>query len=302
MIDIIFSLLKINIVVAVCLLLIEKQFSRKENINQIAKPLDSNIFFKEILNKKFLDKTRMNFIKLGIEFNIYTVLESFLVGIVLSVVVYFIVAKIFKINSVAFILSVPCVFIVFALISYFANKKQDKLEKIMNDFFIQLKGAIKVNPDITEAFRRIQDSCLEPFKEYIADFLNEVNAGEVPEKALYKFAKKVDIKRFTLYINNLRHCSIYGGDIETLTFETQKLISEILVQKKKRRKETQSICMALYMLISIDLIIYFNFALGNVEYLNLMKNSSVGNIIVNLNFLSIWLVIWLASLVKKLDF
>ena len=302
MIDIIFSLLKINIAVAVCFLLIEKQFFRRENIEQVAKSLDTNVFLKEVLDKKFLGKTKMNFIKLGIKFNIYTVLGSFLVGIALSFIVYFITLQIFKISSVAVILSAPCIFIVFVIVAYFANKKQDKLERVMSDFFIQLKGAIKVNPDITEAFRRIQDSCLDPFKEYITDFLYEVNAGEVPEKALYKFANKVDIKRFTLYINNLRHCSVYGGDIETLTFETQKLISEILIQKKKRRKETQSICMALYMLIVIDLVIYFNFALGNVEYLNLMRDSSVGNFIVNLNFLSIWLVVWFASLVKKLDF
>ena len=302
MIQIILTLLKFNIVILVFLLLMKNELFTKEKIQKFISSVETSELLKETLDKKFLRKTKTDFIKLGIKFNLYTVFVSLLIGIVTSLVIYNISGVIFKIKSVAIILSLPGIFIVFAIISYFADKKQDKLERVMNDFFIQLKGAIKINPDITEAFRRIQDSCLEPFGEYIKSFLNEVNAGEIPEKALYKFANKVDIKRFTLYINNLRYCSIYGGDIEALTRETQKLISDILVQKKKRKKETQSICMVLYILIVIDLIIYFNFALGNAEYLTLMRDSNIGNFIVNLNLLSIWIVIWFANLVKKLDF
>lgn len=300
--QVILTLLKINIVISVFWLLIKNDVFAKAKVNKIINSVESNELLNEVLNKKFLHKTKMNFSKLGIRFTIYTVFLSLIVGIVISIVIYHISVIIFKIKSVAFILAFPAIFIAFVIISYFANKKQDRLENVMNDFFIQLKGAIKINPDITEAFRRIQDTCLEPFKEYVKSFLNEVNAGEIPEKALYKFASKVDINRFTLYINNLRYCSIYGGDIENLTNETQKLMSDIIGQKKKRKKETQSICMVLYILIGIDLIIYFNFALGNAEYLNLMRDTNIGNFIVNLNFLSIWLVIWFASLVKKLDF
>lgn len=300
--DIILALLKINIALCIFFLILKKADIKKEVIGNINKSLETNMFLKDILNKKIFKKTKANFVKLKIPFNFSSIVVSFSIGIVVSLFVYMIASKVFKINSVAFVLSTPCVFSVFMVISYIANRKQDKLENTMNDFFIQLKGAIKINPDITEAFRRIQDSCLEPFKEYVSDFLNEVNAGEIPEKALYKFANKVDIQRFSLYINNLRHCSVYGGDVETLTSETQKLIADILIQKKKRKKESKSICMVLYILIGIDLVIYFNFALGNTEYLNLMRDGVVGNFIVNLNFLSIWLVLWLANLVKKLDF
>jgi len=302
MVQVILTLLKINIVISVFWLLIKNDVFTKENINKFVILFETNNLLKETLNRKFFQRTKNNFIKLGIKFNLYTILGALLIGILTSILIYNISLIVFKIKSVAFILAVPSLFIYFTIISYFADRKQDKLESVMNDFFIQLKGAIKINPDITEAFRRIQDSCLEPFSEYIKSFLNEVNAGEIPEKALDKFANKVDINRFTLYINNLRYCSIYGGDIEALTYETQKLISDILVQKKKRKKETQSICMVLYILIAIDLIIYFNFALGNVEYLNLMRDSNIGNFIVNINFLSIWLVIWFADIVKKLDF
>ena len=79
------------------------------------------------------------------------------------------------------------------------------------------------------------------------------------------------------------------------------MIVDLLKQKKKRKKETNSICTALYMLIGIDLLIYFNFIISNASYLKLMTYSSIGNAIINLNFISIWVVVLLSYFVKKLD-
>jgi Flp pilus assembly protein TadB len=208
---------------------------------------------------------------------------------------------IFKITSVAIILSVPFVFSGVLVIQYFADKKQEKLEEVMNDFFIQFRGEIKVNNDIISAFKKIQNTCLPPFNEYINKMMIEIKAGEIPEEALKRFADKVDINKFNLYINNLKYCNTYGGNVETLTIETQKMIEDLLKQKKKRKKETNSICTALYMLIGIDLLIYFNFIISNASYLKLMTNSSIGNAIINLNFISIWVVVLLSYFVKKLD-
>ena len=105
-----------------------------------------------------------------------------------------------------------------------------------------------------------------------------------------------------MYINNVRYCHIYGGDIATLTHKTQKTISAAIKQKKKREKETNSICVVLYMLIAIDLYMYFSFIAKNPEYLNIMVNSFPGQIILNLNFLSLWGVIWLSSMVRKMRY
>jgi Flp pilus assembly protein TadB len=222
-------------------------------------------------------------------------------GIIIAVVLYEVLKSIFKIESVAMILAMPSVFSGFAIIQYLADKKQEKLEEVMNDFFIQFRGEIKVNNDIISAFNKIQKTCLPPFNEYINKMMIEIKSGEIPEEALKRFADKVDINKFHLYINNLKYCNTYGGNVETLTVETQKMIKELVKQKKKRKNESNSICTALYLLIGIDLLIYFSFIISNANYLKLMTNDGIGNAIINLNFISVWLVVVLSYFVKKLD-
>lgn len=275
---------------------IEKIKLRKLNTNWLIEQIEES----KVVRNKIFRRLKLNCCKLGINFKGITIL-IFSSGVVLTFIVFGIIKTIFKIDSVAFILSIPFIFSGFLIIQYLADKKQEKLEEVMNDFFIQFRGEIKVNNDIVSAFRKIQNSCLPPFNEYIQKMIVEINAGEIPEEALKRFADKVDIKKFYLYISNLKYCNTYGGDVEALTTGTQKMIEELLKQKKKRKKETDSICIALYMLIGIDLLIYFSFIISNPMYLKLMTNSSFGNAIININFISIWIVIGLAYFVKKLD-
>ena len=164
-----------------------------------------------------------------------------------------------------------------------AEKKQEKLEDGLSDFFIQLKSALKVNSEIIEALRRIQNNVLEPFSTYTKQMLNEINAGRLPEEALESFAQKIDIEKFSLYINNVRYCHIYGGNITLLTEKTQEVINEAIKQKIKRKKETRSACTVLYALIVIDFYMYFSFIASNQYYLSLINETVIGQIIINTN-------------------
>lgn len=259
-----------------------------------------NLGESKLVKNKFFRQLKINCFKLGINSRgIEVIILGF--GILVAFMVFGIFKLIFKINSVAVILAIPFAFVGFLMIQYLADRKQDKLEEVMNDFFIQFRGEIKVNNDIILAFKKIQNTCLPPFNEYISKMIIEINAGEIPEVALKRFAEKVDINKFDLYINNLKYCNTYGGNVELLTIETQKMIEELLKQKKKRKKETNSICTVLYMLIGIDLLIYFGLIAGNASYVKTMTSNSVGNMIINLNFISIWIVVGLSYFVKKLD-
>lgn len=275
---------------------IQKMKFRKINTKWIIESIEQS----KILKNKMFKQLKLNCYKLGIDLPGIEILVL-IFGIISSIIVFGIFKSLFKINSVAIILAVPFVFSGMLIIQYFADKKQEKLEEVMNDFFIQFRGEIKVNNDIISAFKKIQNTCLSPFNEYINKMMVEIKAGEIPEEALNRFADKVDINKFQLYINNLKYCNTYGGNVESLTIETQKMIEELLKQKKKRRKETNSICTALYMLVGIDLLIYFNLIICNASYLKLMTNSAIGNVIVNLNFISIWIVLGLSYFVKSLD-
>lgn len=269
---------------------------KKLNITWIIKNIEDS----KIIKNKLFKKLKVNCYKLGVD---VCGLEFIILGlgILLSIILFNIFNFIFKISTVSLILAIPFCFIGFVVIQYLADKKQSKLEEVMNDFFIQFRGEIKVNNDIIGAFKKIQNTCLPPFNEYIGKMMTEISAGGIPEEALKEFADKVDIGKFSLFINNLKYCNTYGGNIENLTIQTQKMIEDLLKQKKKRIKETKSICIALYGLIGLDFLIYFNFISNNTSYINLMRDSFVGNLIININFISMWLVVGLAYYVKKMD-
>lgn len=256
----------------------------------------------KFFSPKALSDIEISFKKLSVPYNTLSVLALIGIGIIVGVSVFFICYWVFKIKSIAFIVAFPTVCSPFWILKYIANREQNKLESGLNDFFIQLKSALRINPDIIEALRRVQNIALEPFAIYTKQLLTEINAGKLPEIALEGFAQKVNIKKFSFYINNVRHCQIYGGDITTLTEKTQQILSDAIKQKKKRIKETKSICMVLYILIAIDIYMYFSFICNNKYYLQIMTNSFVGKSILNINFLSIWGIIWLSNVVKKFDY
>jgi len=264
------------------------------------------INFKGIINKLFspkqLNDIEVSFKKLAIPYNTVSVLALIGIGIIISIITFYICANLFTLKSICLIISVPLVLIPFWIIKYISNQEQNKLESGLNDFFIQLKSALKVNPDIIEALRRIQNLALEPFSSYTKQLLREINAGKLPEKALESFAHKVNIKKFTFYINNVQYCHIYGGDITTLTEKTQHTLHEAIKQKKKRIKETKSICSVLYLLIAIDIYMYFSFIESNQYYLDIMINSFLGRCILNINFVSIWGILWLSRVVRRFDY
>jgi len=256
----------------------------------------------KIFSPKQLGDIEVSFKKLNIPYSTISVLSLFGIGGIISIIIFFICEIIFPLTSISLIVSIPFILSPFWGIKYVADIEQTKLEAGLNDFFIQLKSALKVNSDIVEALRKVQNTALDPFSMYIKQLLTEINAGKLPEKALESFAQKVNIKKFSLYINNVRYCHMYGGDIITLTEKTQNTVSEAIKQKKKREKETKSICRVFYLLVVIDIYMYFSFIAGNEYYLDMMVNSLIGNLILNINFLSIWGIIWLSKTVKKLDY
>lgn len=268
----------------------------------------TSVLYDFLLNntKKFapknISKIEKYFKKLSIPFNIATLSIVLGIGIVSFLIVLFITMKVFTLNSVRYIISIPFLFSGIIVLELFAEYKQERMEDGLSDFFIQLKSALKVNPEIIEALRRIQNNVLEPFSTYTKQMLNEINAGKLPEDALESFAHKIGIEKFSLYINNVRYCHIYGGNITLLTEKTQEVIAEAIKQKKKRNKETKSACTVLYVLIIIDFYMYFSFIASNQYYLDLMSKTFIGQTIVNINFICVWIMIWLSKTIKKLDY
>lgn len=299
--EVLISIIKVFITIVVGKTIFEVSKTR-DTSTLYALSLSNHGMVNKMFSPEQLKNIEVCFKKLSIPYNTVSVLALIVIGMIISGIIFFASKFIFPLTSVCFIISVPLIFLPFWTIKYIAEIEQSKLEMGLNDFFIQLKSALKVNADIVEALRRIQKVVMEPFSDYTLQLLREINTGKLPEKALENFAQKVNIKKFSYYINNVRYCQIYGGDVTTLTEKTQNTLSQAIKQKKKRIKETRSVCMILYMLIIIDIYMYFWFIARNQYYMNIMTESFLGRSILNINFLSIWGIMWLSSIVRKFDY
>lgn len=299
--NIVLILLKIIICIEIARLVYKSDKTRDTSSVQLVLT-NSKLSVNKVFSPKQLSTIEISFKKLKIPYNTFSVSMLLVLGIICSIVSFIICSNLFPVLSVSLIVSIPMFFTPIWIINFIAEREQNKLERELNDFFIQLKSSLNINSDIIDALRRIQNSVLEPFRSYTKQLLNEINTGKLPEDALTSFAQKVNIKKFSMYINNVRYCHVYGGDISELTQKTQKIISDSIKQKRKREKETKSICTVLYILIVIDLYMYFSFISGSLEYFNIMTNSFLGNLILKLNFLSLWGVIWLSRVVRKMDY
>ena len=207
---------------------------------------------------------------------------------------------IFKMAILSLIISLPSFLIPIFILNMISEYRNNKLEKIMLDFLLQLKNYTQINNDIIYAFKHVKT--LEPMQGYIDSFLLEVNSGIKFEKAIEHIKEKINFEKLKQVFSNVEYCYIYGGDFSVLMDKSYKMISKVQKEKIKRMQDTKSARIVMGILITLDLFIYFSFIKNNPGNLALMTKRFVGSIILYWNFISIWLLIWLMYRVKKLEY
>lgn len=284
-----------------------------EKLNRYVKEKNEK-YYKEMIkyyekNKKIKLRTKFDIIrninieldKAGIESNI--IINPFTIiflSIVIFLLSYFVSFNFFNIIFLSFIVSLPCMFIPIATIRYISEYKSKKIEKIFLNFLLQLKNYTRINNDIVYAFNQIET--IEPLQSYINTFLLEINSGIKFEKAMENMKEKIKVSVFRSFLTNVEHCYIYGGNFTELISKSYQMIYEIQTEKNNRIQETKSARLVLFILIFLDLFMYISNIKNNAENYSIMQKSIIGNIILYWNFLSIWLLLFLANKVKKLDY
>lgn len=221
-------------------------------------------------------------------------------GVVCVIVTYVIAFKFFKIITLAIVVAIPSFFVPVLIIESIGNYKMDKVEKTFLNFLIQLKNYAQINNDIASAFKQVKT--VEPLQSYINKFNVEINSGIKFETAIEHLKEKVSIEKFKEFFANVERCYIYGGNFTTLTEKSFAVISDLQSEKEKRRQETQGARIVLYILMFLNLFVYITYIKNNYENYLIMQRSMLGMGILYWNFISVWLLIFLAERVKKLDY
>lgn len=260
-------------------------------------------------NKKLNLKKRINFFRkieilldrCGLRNNLFfNPLTIIFTGIICVIIVYLIAFEFFKIILLSCIIAVPFFYLPVAIFNGIANYKEEKIEKVFLNFLLQLKNHTKINNDIVLAMKEVRT--IEPLQSYIKKFLIEVSSGIRFEKAIEHFRERINIKQIKSFLNNLEHCYLYGGSFSNLIDKSYKMIEDIQKEKIKRVEETKGARMVLVILIALDFLVYISFIQSDQENYLIMKKTIIGNMILYWNFISMWILVWISNLVKRLDY
>lgn len=221
-------------------------------------------------------------------------------GIVCFLITYNMALKIFKVTTLSIIISIPLIFLPIGILNLIASRKEEKLEKVFLNFLLQLKNYTKINNDIVGAIKQVQT--IEPLQSYINKFNIEISSGVKFEKAVEHIKEKITVNKFKEFFSNIQYCYLYGGSFSELIDKNYHIISEIQKEKDKRKQETKGACISLYILIALNIYVYITYINKNYENYVIMQKSIVGMGILYWNFISMLLLIWLSSKVKKLDY
>ncbi len=215
-------------------------------------------------------------------------------------ITYYTVFNIFRIAALSAIIALPALLIPIFLLEFLKDRNQNKVEKIILDFVLQLKNYTKINNDIVYAFKQLKT--IEPLQGYINTFLIEINSGIKFENAIDNIKEKFELSTMKTIFSNIQYCYLYGGDYSKLMDKSYKMINKIQKEKASRTQETKNARIVLVILIILDLFIYFSFIKNNYNNYIIMTRRVFGNIILYWNFISIWVLIFLMNRVKKLDY
>lgn len=215
------------------------------------------------------------------------------------IVFYFIALKIFRQTLLSCIISAPTFLLPIIILKIISEYNDEKIEKIIPNFLLQLKNYTQISNDIVYAFKEVET--IQPLQTYLNSFLIEVNSGVNFENAIDNLNEKIRIKELENLFNNIKKCYISGGSFVNLINKSYYMISVIQKEKMQRKEETKGARMVLFILIALDLVVYFTYINSNKENYIIMQKSFFGNMILYWNFISMWLLIFLAQKVKEID-
>ncbi len=275
-----------------------------EYINKLVYQKENKTLFK-YNDKNIFDKLYILLIKTGIMENKYLwwiIPQTIIIACFLIFLIsYLIFLPILKLKSLAITFCIPIAFIPIFLLIIYSEINEEKIEKNLISYIIQLKNQVKINNDIIFAFRNTAKYVMKPLNTYINIFLFEVSNGVNITVAFENLKNKVNIERFKQLITNLESCYMNGGDFYNLLDKTQNIFLKVQEERNNRNNQTMSSRIVLIMLIAMSIFVYFNFINSNQENYNIMINDLVGIIILHWNFISIWIMMFLITLVKKID-
>lgn len=274
----------------------------------IFKILNNNANFKKtsnlINNSKIVNKIDICIYKLhskGIITKYNKKYSYYLIILVIMVfaLTFLLFNYIFKIYSTAFIIALFSIFIPIAIYKIIIQNEKRKIIDELPNFVVNLKNNMIRTKNALLAL-----SITEPrgvLKKYIDSFNNNIKKGVNLKDAIKEIKRELNLREINILFDSIYLCEINGGDCGTVLEKYLLVITEEIKTRELSKEKAYSSILTLVIMCVLNVYIMFSFTFSNLEYANIMRNSIIGKIIINLNVISYFTVIFLISKIYKVE-
>ena len=255
----------------------------------IMKKLGNQTIYR-IENSKIYRKMKIKIIKLiyvkNIQKakNIFTPMAVMISSMLIILVTFIFVKCLLGSLSSALITAVIAGVLPYVLVNIILNIEKKRIKNQLPSYIINIKNHIENSNNITLAMRDTE--VLEPLSKYVRKFNNIITSGVNIQKAFDILKSEVDIKIFTSFVNAVSTCNDNGGNFNAVLSRFSEMTIKENIEKEKLKETTYSSMLTLGIMLLINIYILITFVFSNGEYSKLIKETIVGNIILNLSILT----------------
>lgn len=213
------------------------------------------------------------------------------------VVTFIVFFKIIKLYSTAIILSTFVYLLPYIVLKQIIDKEKKKILYMLPAYIVNLKNHIQQDNNIIIAMRNV--TCIEPLNKYIQRFNMQIERGINIKTALNGLKSQVGIKKFDDLLIAIETCYFNGGRFENILNKYIAIISKENIQREKIKERAYSSVVILIIIMIINIYLVYTFIFSNDEYANIIRNTLIGNIILNINTLSYILIGFIVSKIYR---
>jgi pilus assembly protein TadC len=193
---------------------------------------------------------------------------------------------------VAVTVALGAFFLPLVLLQLLADTMKLKIKKVSLDFLITLKNFFITGEkqDIVNALKKTSKYVSEPLKTYLEIFSYEHEHRINPLMCLDNLIMRIDVNELKMYLENMKICFVFGGDVVALTDTFIEEISEMQNIEEQEDVEDKILNMGLYLLLLLNFGVVF-FVLNSGTRIYFTENIA-GQIVLVLNILISFVIIY----------
>lgn len=253
--------------------------------NNIVKNVQANV---GIIYKRGMLKKQQKYI---------TTFSIIILSVILCLISFGIFFKLFKVVSTAIILSIPFLLFPTLLLKFLVRKEKSQILAILPMYVINIKNHITEENNIINAIK--QTSVEEPLNKYIVAFKINISKGVNVIKAMDMLDEAVNIKEFSDFIVACKACYTNGGNFAAVLERYIEMLTKENINRETTKEKAYSGVLTLVMMVILNVFVIFMFVFRNAEYANIIQNTFVGHVILDINAISYILIAYLTSKIYK---